>query len=39
MRFYIKLLLVLFSFNTILLNAADDPKEKSNRVIVNVDLG
>jgi alpha-L-arabinofuranosidase len=34
-----KLLLVLFAFNTILLYAADGPKEKSNRIIVNVDLG
>ena len=34
-----KLLFVLFAFNMILLNAADNPKEKSNKVIVNVDLG
>ena len=39
MRFFTKLLLVLFVFNTILLNAQDNPKENPNRVIVNVDLG
>ena len=32
------LLLVLFTFNAISLNAADNQKEK-NRIVVNVDLG
>jgi alpha-L-arabinofuranosidase len=39
MYFFKRLLLVLFAFNTFFLNAADDQKEKSNRIIVNVDLG
>jgi len=39
MYFFKRLLLVFFAFNAILLNAADDPKEKSNRIIVNADLG
>jgi alpha-L-arabinofuranosidase len=31
--------LILLAFCTVLLNAADNPKEKSNRIIVNADLG
>ena len=34
-----KLLFVLLAFCSILLNAADGPKEKSNKIVVNVDLG
>ena len=39
MRFFTKLLLVLFVFNTILLNAQDNPPKDPNRIIINVDLG
>ncbi len=39
MNFFKCLILVLFVFNTILLNAADDQEEKLNRVVVYVDLG
>jgi len=39
MNFFKYLILVLFVFNTILLNAADDQEEKLNRIIVNVDFG
>jgi alpha-N-arabinofuranosidase len=39
MRFFRKLLFVSFAFSTITLNAADSLKEKSDRIIVNVDLG
>lgn len=34
-----KIILVLFLFNVIILNGADDPNKKSNRIIVNTDLG
>jgi alpha-N-arabinofuranosidase len=34
-----KILFVLLAFNIVLLNAADNPKGKSNKIIVNVDLG
>jgi len=39
MYLFKKLFFVLFAFNMILLNAADNPKEKVNRIIINVDLG
>jgi alpha-L-arabinofuranosidase len=34
-----RLLLVVLVFGAVLLNAADNQKEKSNRIVVNVDLG
>ncbi|MGA8263868.1 MAG: hypothetical protein WB779_05460 [Ignavibacteriaceae bacterium] len=39
MRFFTKLLLVLFIFNTILLNAQENTPKDPNRIIINVDLG
>jgi len=39
MYLFKRLLMVLFAFNMFVLNAADDLKAKSNRIIVNVDLG
>jgi len=39
MRFFTKLLLVLFVFNTILLNAQDNSPKDPNKIIINVDLG
>jgi len=39
MKFLKSILLIFFAANMILLNAADDPKEKANRIVVNVDLG
>lgn len=39
MYLFKRLFLALFVFSMILLNAADNPKEKTNRIIINVDLG
>ena len=39
MKVFKTLLLMLFAFSTIMLKAADDQKEKSNKIVVNVDLG
>src|ERR1035437_1110300 len=39
MNFFRRLLFAVLAFNAIILYSADDQKEKSNRIIVNVDLG
>ena len=39
MYLFKKLPVILLALSTIVVNAADNPKEKSNRIIVNVDLG
>ena len=39
MNFLRYLLLVFFVFNSIAVNAAEDQNEKSNRIVINVDLG
>ena len=39
MNFFKYLLLVLFALYTVSLNAADNLEEKTNRIVINVDLG